>query len=294
MRALRCDPVGPMGGRLAPRAEPGGGGPLWARGCFARQGSLRPYFYALRGAQPATHRLATGAPQPASKAHRDGDRDPDRDPAPDPDRDPDLTLTPGPSALTVTAAARKSEGDFLDSGKVGATCGRVSNPYFKAASVIAMALGTGVAACASAGAPASGAVAAPTMLTAAELSSASPASAMSPTEVPASREGSVGAETREASAPKGKLVCRTHNCVDGTTELYLDWDGKVASGTLRTTAPSGMVYEKKVRAERYQGTIVVDEPSGTDLAEHAAMVVEQSGKLHMRVGAPGQAVSACE
>ena len=132
------------------------------------------------------------------------------------------------------------------------------------------------------------------MLTAAELTSSSPATATaSPTELPASREGS-GAETHEGSAPAGKLICRTHNCVDGTTELFLDWDGKVASGTLRTTAPSGMVYEKKVRAERYQGTIVVDEPSGTDLAEHAAMVVQQSGKLHMRVGAPGQAVSACE
>ncbi len=133
------------------------------------------------------------------------------------------------------------------------------------------------------------------MLTAAELTSSSPATATaSPTELPASREGSAGAETHEGSAPAGKLVCRTHNCVDGTTELFLDWDGKVASGTLRTTAPSGMVYEKKVRAERYQGTIVVDEPSCTDLAEHAAMVVEQRGKLHMRVGAPGQAVSACE
>ena len=170
----------------------------------------------------------------------------------------------------------------------------MSNPYFKAVSVIAMALGTGVTACASAGAPASGAVAAPTMLTAAELTSSSAASATSPAESPASREASARAGTSEAAAPAGKLVCRTHNCVDGTTELFLDWDGKVASGTLRTTAPSGMIYEKKVRAERYQGTIVVDEPSCTDLAEHAAMVVEQSGKLHMRVGAPGQAVSACE
>lgn len=164
----------------------------------------------------------------------------------------------------------------------------MSNPYFKAVSVIAMALGTGVTACASAGAPSGAAVAAPTTLTAAELTSSSPASPVS-TEIPASHEASAPAD-----APAGKLVCRTHNCVDGTTELYLDWDGKVASGVIRTTAPSGMVYEKKVRAERYQGTIVVDEPSCTDLAEHAAMVVEQNGKLHMRVGAPGQAVSACE
>ena len=162
----------------------------------------------------------------------------------------------------------------------------MSNPYFKAVSVIAMALGTGVTACASAGAPP---VAAPTTITAAELTSSSP----TPSELLASREGSAAAGA-PADAPAGKLVCRTHNCVDGTTDLYLDWDGKVASGTLRTTAPSGMIYEKRVRAERYQGTIVVDEPSSTDLAEHAAMVVEQSGKLHMRVGAPGQAVSACE
>lgn len=152
--------------------------------------------------------------------------------------------------------------------------------------MIAMALGAGITACASAGAPA---VAVPTTVTAAELSSSSTSSsAASPADIP-SREVSPPAE-----ASAGKLVCRTHNSVDGTAELYLDWDGKVASGTIRTTAPSGMVYEKKVRAERYQGTIVVDEPSGTDLAEHAAMVVEQTGKLHMRVGAPGQAVSACE
>lgn len=158
-----------------------------------------------------------------------------------------------------------------------------------------MALGCGLTACASAGAPPA---AAPTTITGAELTSASPA-----TEVPAAREFTAEAAeanplaanppASEAPAP-GKLVCRTTNRVDGTTELYLDWNGKVASGVLRRTAPSGMVYEQVVRAERYQGTIVVDEPSVTNLAQHAAMVVEQNGKLHMRVGQPGQAVTACE
>lgn len=143
--------------------------------------------------------------------------------------------------------------------------------------LLAMALGCGLAACASGAPPA----AAPTTLTSAELTESRAADA------PPGRE-------EAAPAPAGKLVCRTKNCVDGTTELYLDWNGKVASGILRRTAPSGMVYEQPVRAERYQGTIVVDEPACSDLASHAAMVVEQNGKLHMRVGAPGQAVSACE
>ena len=164
------------------------------------------------------------------------------------------------------------------------------NPYFKAVSVIAMALGcaSGVTACASAGAPPA---AAPTTLTGAELTSSTNAASPAP-EVPATREEAAPEAT--APAPAGKLVCRTKNCVDGTTELYLDWNGKVATGVLRRTAPSGMLYEQNVRAERYQGTIVVDEPECSDLASHAAMVVEQNGKLHMRVGAPGQAVTACE
>jgi hypothetical protein len=156
------------------------------------------------------------------------------------------------------------------------------NPCFKAVCVVAMALGCGLTACASAGAPPA---VAPATLTAAELSA--PAAAPETEPTPARDEATA------APAP-GKLVCRTTNRVDGTTELYLDWNGKVASGVLRRTAPSGMVYEQVVRAERYQGTIVVDEPECTDLASHAAMVVEQNGKLHMRVGAPGQAVTACE
>ena len=170
----------------------------------------------------------------------------------------------------------------------------MKTPYFKAVCVVAMALGCGLTACASAGAPPA---TAPTTITGAELTSASPA-----TEVPAAREFTAEAAASTASPPApaaeapahGKLVCRTTNCVDGTTELYLDWNGKVASGVIRRTAPSGMVYEQVVRAERYQGTIVVDEPSVTDLVQHAAMVVEQSGKLHMRVGQPGQPVTACE
>lgn len=160
------------------------------------------------------------------------------------------------------------------------------NPCFKAVSVIAMALGCGLTACASAGAPAG--VAAPTTTTGAEIATASSLDA----PAPAAREASASSEAA-APAP-AKLVCRTKTSTDGTTELYLDWNGKVASGVLRRTAPSGMVYEQPVRAERYQGTIVVDEPNVEDLASHAAMVVEQNGKLHMRVGAPGSAVSACE
>jgi hypothetical protein len=126
------------------------------------------------------------------------------------------------------------------------------------------------------------------MTTSSSPASAAPVAAF---EAPEAREAT---PSSEAPAPAGKLVCRTKTCVDGTTELYLDWNGKVATGVLRRSAPSGMVYEQPVRAERYQGTIVVDEPSNEDLASHTAMVVEQNGKLHMRVGAPGSTVSACE
>lgn len=152
-----------------------------------------------------------------------------------------------------------------------------------------MALGCGLTACASAGS--SAAPASPATLTGAELSSAEHTEA-----APArARDEATAAPARDSDpAPAGKLVCRTTNCVDGTTELFLDWNGKVATGMIRRTAPSGMLYEQPVRAERYQGTIVVDEPGSIDLASHAAMVVEQNGKLHMRVGPPGQAVTACE
>ena len=86
-------------------------------------------------------------------------------------------------------------------------------------------------------------------------------------------------------------MCKTKTAGDGTTELYLAWEGTAAKGVLRTVTPSGMVYAQPVRAERHQGKIIVDEPSSTDLAVHAAVVGQHAGKTYMR---RGDAWTACE
>src|SRR4051812_27346597 len=114
--------------------------------------------------------------------------------------------------------------------------------------VAAALIAGGLAACAP---PAT----APTGTTAADIAPPSPAE--SP---PATRSEAV-----EEEAPASRLVCRTTSRVDGTSELYLEWNGTVAKGSLRTVAPSGMVYVQRVQAERSSGTIVADDARETDL-----------------------------
>jgi hypothetical protein len=109
---------------------------------------------------------------------------------------------------------------------------------------------------------------------------------------PAARESTPAIENASVSeseaagsaeaAPPGQLVCRTKSIVDGTTELYLDWKGTSAKGTLRRSAPSGMVYVQRVEAERADSLIIVDEPENQDLMNHAAVVGKQDGKTLMR------------
>ena len=82
----------------------------------------------------------------------------------------------------------------------------------------------------------------------------------------------------------GELACRTTSIHEGTTELYLEWNGDAARGSLRTVAPSGNVTTERVRAERYKRMIVVDYPNAADLVTHAAVVGEDDGKKVMRVG----------
>jgi hypothetical protein len=107
---------------------------------------------------------------------------------------------------------------------------------------------------------------------------------------PAARETS-----QDVDAPAGQLACRTKSAIDGTSELYLDWNGgTVAKGVLRRVAPSGMVYVDPVKAERYKGAIIADPPESLDLASHAAVVGSQNGKQYMRVGDSNQAWTACE
>ena len=80
------------------------------------------------------------------------------------------------------------------------------------------------------------------------------------------------APPRARENPPGQLVCSTTRTLAGTTELWLEWVGPEAIGTLRTTAPSGLVHEQKVRAERYEGKVIVDDVASTDVAVHTAVL----------------------
>ncbi|MDB5213000.1 MAG: hypothetical protein JWO86_927 [Myxococcaceae bacterium] len=134
-------------------------------------------------------------------------------------------------------------------------------------------------------------VASGTTTTAADVSSeAAPA--------PAAREGAQAAHVDDEGTPApalpGQLVCRTKSAVDGTTEVFLEWTGSSAKGTLRRQAPSGMVYVQRVKAERADSLVIVDEPDNEDLMNHAAVIGKQDGKTLMRIGGAGQAWTACE
>lgn len=133
-----------------------------------------------------------------------------------------------------------------------------------------------------------------TTVTAAEVSSDSEAQP-EPREAPrppAMDRADTPPET--VPAPAGHRVCRSQSPLEGTIELYLDWEGSEAKGTLRTIAPSGAVTDRRVRAERHQKLIVADDPSSIDLAVHAAIVGERNGKYYMRAGESSQAWTVCE
>jgi hypothetical protein len=103
------------------------------------------------------------------------------------------------------------------------------------------------------------------------------------------------AAAAEAEEFPGQLVCRTKSLTDGTAELFLDWKGATAMGTLRRVAPSGMIYVQRVQAERAGTLIVADATCGeTDLVTHTAMITQQNGKQLMRLGDGNRPWSACE
>jgi hypothetical protein len=131
----------------------------------------------------------------------------------------------------------------------------------------------------------------PVHTTAATTTTAADVSSASPTEAAPAAEA---ADTAVAPALPGQLVCRTKGAVDGTTEVFLEWNGNSAKGTLRRQAPSGMVYVQRVQAERADSLIIVDEPSNEDLMSHAAVIGKQDGKTLMRIGGAGQPWTACE
>ena len=135
----------------------------------------------------------------------------------------------------------------------------------------------------------------PVHTTAATTTTAADVANATPSEVPAPREAAPAAEA-EAPAPAlpGQLVCRAKSVVDGTTEVFLEWNGKSATGTLRREAPSGMVYVQRVQAERADSLIIVDEPGNEDLMSHAAVIGKQDGKTLIRIGGAGQPWTPCE
>jgi len=120
----------------------------------------------------------------------------------------------------------------------------------------------------SADAPASEAASMPSSSTSSSSSAAAPKEANA-ADAPAAPEGTT-------------LVCSAPTS-DGTTELYLKWDGEEASGVVRTIAPSGSVSEQRVHAARYKGRIIADEPGNQDLVKHVAVVKEENGKKMIRI-----------
>lgn len=121
-----------------------------------------------------------------------------------------------------------------------------------------------------------------TTMTAADVETTkSSIDAPAPREAPPSTAASSGPTLEELP---GQLVCKTSNRDDGTSELRLEWSGSAATGTIRTIAPSGEVTVQRVKAERYRGMIIVDEPGQEDLVKHAAVVAPSNGKQAMRVG----------
>jgi hypothetical protein len=126
-------------------------------------------------------------------------------------------------------------------------------------------------------------VAAGTTTTAADVASASPSEAMT---APAAPDAPAARESASTELPQNPLA--------GTTEVFLDWTGSSATGTLRRQSPSGMVYVQRVKAERAASLIIVDEPSNEDLMTHAAVIGKQDGKTLMRVGGAGSPWTACE
>jgi hypothetical protein len=128
-----------------------------------------------------------------------------------------------------------------------------------------------------------------TTTTAADVSEPAPREA-------ASREAA-GEEREERAALEalpGRLECRATDAYGVTTELFLEWTGESAKGTLRRLTPSGMVSVRPVRAERHEGAIIADHPNEKDLTVHAAVVGERDGKRLMRAGDADQAWSICE
>lgn len=111
-------------------------------------------------------------------------------------------------------------------------------------------------------------------------------------EMPAARESGPGPITGER--PAGQLVCRASSVHEGQIEVYLDWKGTSASGTLRRKTLAGDVSEQKLHAERMKGAIIADDVMSQDLVVHAAMIREHKGHTYVRLGDWKQGWTPCD
>ncbi len=110
-------------------------------------------------------------------------------------------------------------------------------------------------------------------------------------EMPSARES--GPKPIPGDRPAGQLVCRATSIHEGTIEVYLEWKGTSASGTLRRKTLAGDIQEQKLHAERMKGAIVADDVMSRDLVVHAAMIREHKGHTYVRLGDWKQGWTPC-
>ena len=95
-------------------------------------------------------------------------------------------------------------------------------------------------------------------------------------------------------APKGVLVCKANSVQEGSIEVWLDWKGTSATGTLRRRTLAGDVSDTELTAGKMRGTIVADDVHSQDLVVHAAMLHDHKGRQYVRLGDWKQGWTPCE
>jgi hypothetical protein len=115
-----------------------------------------------------------------------------------------------------------------------------------------------------------------------------------PAAAVAASTGGAASEAKQevAQAPAGSLYCTA--TTDGSTrELYLDWKGDKANGTLRTSNAKGVVQEEAVRAERTKARVVIADPAKPDATARKATIVLKGDAKKIQVGDGKQPWTSC-
>ena len=99
------------------------------------------------------------------------------------------------------------------------------------------------------------------------------------------------APTPNVEQPAGQLVCRMKTPAR-TYEFFLQWNDGKAHGTLRSMSADGVLVDEAIKAERYQGMLVVDHPDPIDLTDHVALIRE--GARSVQMGPGGGPWANCE